>query len=167
MRDAGMEVHRVGAIEMLTAQQVKQQLNIRQFCSPNVRVPTLGDPRAALKAIVEAEVQARKACGQDDGVTSEDEVERLKSFGLGKKQRRTQPWRRPRKTHQKLEEEASASESEESGDDNIDAEVLQGPDVHKVERILDMRRGPNGREFLIKWQGWSTKWNGAWPTLTP
>ena len=56
----------------------------------------------------------------------------------------------------------SARPRQASDESDGEADVLQGPDIHKVERILDMKVNANGgREFLIKWQGWSAKWNGA------
>lgn len=155
MRDEGKDVRRVGAISMLTNAEVKQQLALRgPTATAGIAANNGGKLRERLAELVRAEVLAREASGEDD-IGSEDETLRLKGLGLGRKIgaagdrcRRVAP--------------SSARPAEDSDEDGSDADELQAPDVHKVDRILDMRTlESGGREFLIKWQGWSARWNGV------
>merc|ERR1719473_1334127 len=44
-------------------------------------------------------------------------------------------------------------------DSGVEESKLGESDVYRVERILDAREGANGLEYLIKWEGWSSRWN--------
>ena len=155
MRTEGKVIRRVGAISILTQAQVKQQLALRS--STAVAAGDTDALRTRLTDIVSAEVVAREAAEGPDSVTSEGEMERLSGLGLGRK-RKAIGSRRTRSVRSSTSTRSwEASEESEGG-----ADILQAPDVHKVERILDMKvNADGGREFLIKWQGWSAKWNGA------
>lgn len=157
LRTEGKVVRRAGAIRMLTCTQIKQQLALR---GSFVAGDATGDKdalRARLVELVTAEVVAREEAEGADGVTSDGEMERLRGLGLGRKRNTTGGRRRRSASFS-----TSARPRQASDESDGEADVLQGPDIHKVERILDMKvDADGGRQFLIKWQGWSAKWNGA------
>ena len=142
---------------MLTGAQVKPQLALG--CSA-VSGAGAGDKdalRARLAELVNAEVVVREEAEGADGVNSDGEMERLRGLGLGRKRNTTGGGRRRPASFS-----TSARPRQVSDESDGEADVLQGPDIHKVERILDMKvDADGGRQFLIKWQGWSAKWNGA------
>lgn len=132
-------VRRVGAVSLLTCKQVERQLALRSPQSPVPR--NKGERVDALKALVRAEVEERERICGSDAIDSDGEIDRLKALGFG-------PCAGSKAlTH--VKEEGS--------------NVLSAPDVYKVERILDVRKGPSGREFLIKWEGWVKRWNSWEP----
>ena len=176
MRAEGKAVRRVGAIKMLTAPQVKDQLALRSLPNErNARAGSNEDRRKRLEGLVTAEVAARETADGPDAVTSDAEAERLYSLGLGRKRRSKANSAQARKKQRPPSVVESSSSEDDGSETEVPLEELYAPDVHKVERILDVREVPgSGREFLIKWQGWSAKWNGellALPrrpkTLTP
>ena len=152
--DEGKVVRRVGAIRVLTNTQVRQQLALRGH-DANVAAIDRAALRARLVELVRAEVTEREAVQGPDSITSDNEIDRLRSLGLGRK-----PSNGGRQRSASFSEDTRPWESNDS--DGAD-EMAQAADVHKVERILDMRVNSVGeREFLIKWQGWSAKWNGTY-----
>ena len=157
LRTEGKVVRRVGAISMLTDTQVKQQLALRGSAVAGDAAGDKDALRARLAELVTAEVVAREEAEGADGVTSDGEMERLRGLGLGRKRNRTGGGRRRPASFS-----TSARARQASDESDGEADILQGPDIHKVERILDMKvNADGGREFLIKWQGWSAKWNGV------
>lgn len=153
-------MRRVGAIKLLKRPLKMRQRSVLSACTNEER-------HAALEVIVETGMQAHVASGQDNDVTSDGELKRLKSVGLSKKRTMTQVGKRQHKAKRLVMGQLSSSSDSGSCGESFDEEALHGPDVHKVERILDMRSvSLNEREFLIKWQGWSAKWNGA-PSSLP
>ena len=157
LRTEGKVVRRVGAISMLTDAQVKQQLALRGSAAVGDIAGDKDARRARLVELVNAEVVAREEAGGADGVTSDGEMERLRGLGLGRKRNTTGGGRR-----RPASSSTSTRPRQASDESDGEADVLQGPDLHKVERILDTKvNADGGREFLIKWQGWSAKWNGV------
>ena len=152
MREEGKVVCRVGAISILTDAQVKLQLALRGgTATAGVAGNDSEELRRRLREIVRSEVMTREAAGSDDG-GSEDEIVRLRGLGIGRKS--TGPRRRAFKS-------LACDGDENDGDEKGGEHLLQSPDIHKVERIIDVRTiEGGGREFLIKWQGWSARWNG-------
>ena len=160
VHETKMQVRRVGAIKLLKRPLRMRQRSVLSACTNEER-------HAALEVIVETDVQAHVASGQDNDATYDSELKRLKSVGLGKKRTMSQAGKRQHKAKRLVMGQLSSSSDSGSCDESFDEEALYGPDVHKVERILDMRNvSLNEREFLIKWQGWSAKWNGA-PSSLP
>ena len=154
MIDEGKVVRRVGAIRVLTNTQVRQQLALRGH-DANVAAIDRAALRARLVELVRAEVTEREAVQGPDSITSDSEIDRLSGLGLGRK-----PLNRG---HQRSASSSGDTRPWESDDSDGADEMAQAADVHKVERILDMRVNSVGeREFLIKWQGWSAKWNGTY-----
>ena len=174
MRAEGKEVRCVGAIELLTAKQVQVQLALR-WSLDGLTVKRSGKDellRPLLEAEVAKEVAKRTVAGEQEP-TMEAEVVRLKALGFGKKARVNGGTRQPRADgaaprhkRQATEESGSGSGSNESSDeselddddDGIDIdELLQNDDdVYKVETLMEWRwRADGGREFLVKWEGFS------------
>ena len=163
-RSGDKEVRRVGAIRMLTTVQVKQQLAMRAGFPSRASLVSTEPPRSVLQAIVKTEVDAREAEHGPDAVTTDDEMERLRELGLGRQRRAPRRHARRPERRTKSTQWCSSSSSEDDEGCYFDPSLLQGNDVYKVERILDVREDSQaGREFLIKWRGWSTKWNNWEP----
>lgn len=184
MREEQREVRCVAAIKLLTAKQVQVQLALRHFLD-GVSVRRSGndkDLRPLLEAQVEAEVKKR-AEGGEQQPTEEVEVARLKALGFGpkvaaggggerpRKQRAdgTAPRKRPAKpsagdeasgeSSSDSDSDSEDSESEEDDDEiDIDELLQKDDDVFKVEKLLEWRwRAGGGREFLVKWEGFSNE----------
>ena len=182
MREEGREVRCVGAMELLTAKQVQVQLALRHFLDGlSVRRSGKdGELRPLLEVEVAKEVAAREAKGEQ-APTKEAEVARLRLLGFGPKarvgggrQQRTgaQPQRTARAKRANGGESSressgessdessdeSESESEEEGEIDIDDLLQKEEDVFEVEKLLEWRQAAGGgREFLVKWKGYSTK----------
>lgn len=140
------------------------------------------DLRPLLEVEVAKEVAARTANGEEEVETPiEVEIARLKALGFGKKQRagggrgrcgsarqpRTeQAAARPKRTRQSDSSGSGSSDESESAseDDSTDGiididDLLQkDEDVYVVEKLLAWRQSSvGGREFLVKWKGYSSK----------
>ena len=51
-----------------------------------------------------------------------------------------------------------------TSDECIPGKVPGESDVYRVDRLLKMRLMPHGgREYLVKWEGWSSQWNSWEP----
>ena len=95
LRQEGKEVRRVGAISLLTVNQVKEQLAVRVFLGCPVTGKPVEVQRTGLKdalvryltLIVTAEVSAREKANGPDGYTSDDETTRLRGLGMGQQKR--------------------------------------------------------------------------------
>ena len=164
MRSEGKEVRRVGAIRMLTTAQVKQQLAMRAAGPASAQPGSTESARPVLQAVVKAEVEAREAAHGADAVTTDGEMERLRELGLGPKRRPPRRQSRQAGRRTKSIQWCSSSSEDDEWVCTFEPSLLQGNDVYEVERILDVREDPKaGREFLIKWRGWPTKWNNWEP----
>jgi hypothetical protein len=179
MRAEGREVRCVGAIKLLTAKQVQLQLALRHFLD-GLSVRRSGNDkelRPLLEAQVAAEV-AKRAEGGEEAPAEAVEVARLQALGFGRKQRAGGGGQRParpaqgRKRSAKPAEGDASSGSDASGDEDSDEseseeeeeeididELLQkDEDVFEVEKLLEWRSAEGGgREFLVKWKGFSAK----------
>ena len=95
LRQEGKVVRRVGAIRLLTANQVKEQLALRVFLGCPVTGKPIEVQRSGkkevltgfLKLIVQAELEARQRAKGPDGYSTDEEVTRLRGLGLGPKQK--------------------------------------------------------------------------------
>ena len=172
MREEGKEVRCVGAIALLTAKQVQVQLALRWSLDGLVVKRSGKDEvlRPLLEAEVAKEVAARAAAGVEAEPTAEAETARLKALGFGKKARGgggPRQVRAPRRERPAAAEESGSGSSEgsdesesESDDDGVDIDELlqKDEDVYKVEKLLEWRwREGGGREFLVKWEGFSNE----------
>ena len=173
MREEGREVRHVGAISLLTAKQVQLQLALRHFLDGLVvrRSGKADELMPLLEAQVAKEAEARAVAGGEEP-TAEAEVARLKALGFGRKVRAAAPRApRPRRRDRDADADADADgsgsgsesededEDEEDGEDiDIDELLQHDEDVYEVEKLLDVRQASDGgREFLVKWKGYSTK----------
>lgn len=127
-------VKRAGAVKLLTSTQLEKQLLLRG--KDGLR--TKSERAHSLVMCVQREVKAREKLRGPDDADSECEMERLKMLGFGPVIR----------THADL-----------SAEDASGSRGLMGSDVYTVERILDVRDSPSGRKVLIKWEGWSKRFN--------
>ena len=155
-------VRRAGAVRLLTDRQVERQFALRGKAAPQGRKADRAD---ALRAIVGAEVDAREAKSGAEGVTTDDEIERLKGMGFGPV---SKPGRKaaaacdkaPRVKKKDVDWRRDSSSSSGCDEDSgVEESRLGESDVYRVERILNAREGANGLEYLIKWEGWSSRWN--------
>jgi len=158
----GKLVRRAGAVRLLTDRQVERQFALRGKAAPQGRKADRAD---ALRAIVGAEVDAREAKSGAEGVTTDDEIERLKGMGFGPV---SKPGRKaaaacdkaPRVKKKDVDWRRDSSSSSGCDEDSgVEESRLGESDVYRVERILNAREGANGLEYLIKWEGWSSRWN--------
>ena len=170
MRAEGKEVRHVGAIGLLTAKQVQVQLALRHFLD-GLAVKRSGKDDV-LRPLLKEQLAA-EAAGGEGQLTAEAEIARLKALGFGRKVRAAAP-QQPRQANgrsRKLRAPAAAKGSDGSGsdesdesdesddDDEIDIEELleKDEDVYEVEKLLDVRQAAGGREFRVKWKGYSAK----------
>ena len=159
-------VRRAGAVRLLTDQQLGRQFVLRGLEAPSGRKAVRAD---ALRTLVREEVVARETRFGSDEADTDDEIERLKTLGFGSLSQCVAKAATPRvkatpraKVWPKKDVDWRHDSSDSGGcdeDSGVDESRLNEPDVYRVERILDARDGPSGRQYLIKWEGWSSRWN--------
>ena len=173
MRAEGKEVRHVGAVGLLTAKQVQVQLALRHFLD-GLAVKRSGKDDVLRPLLKEQLAAEAAAAGGEGQLTAEAEIARLKALGFGRKVRAAAPQQprqadgHNRKRHAPAEGESDGSDSGDSSDsdggdsdddDEINIEELleKDEDVYEVEKLLDVRQAAGGREFRVKWKGYSAK----------
>lgn len=136
-------------------------------------ISDVGDSRNQTRDEQQKESPDADDSGSDRGSTGfvlhssdDDEDEDWQGKNGAKKSKRVKKVKKSKAALSKKSNLEEKSTDSENGDENFESEdddVEKKPKLSDVEKILDSRNGPKGKEYLLKWKNYSPKHNSWEP----